>query len=484
MKHFNDIWPNAELPLPADLLIQGLSLDTRTLVKGDLFCALSGDNHAAQDHLLQAKQAGAVAALIDAKSAPVMADFPIATVPGLRFQLSQIAAKFFDHPATGMKIIGMTGTNGKSTTCYLTTALLERFNHNAGYCGTLGAGQLSSLEDIQLTTPDIIETWRQLDRFSQLGCSHVVMEVSSHALSQGRVEAVPFQCAVFTNFSRDHLDYHGCMEDYWDSKKRLFQWHDLACVIVNVDDPKGDELCKLADADQIIRYGFSADADFRFVDVKPDKSGFQATLIAQGKHIPLQLPVFGEFNLLNLLAVCALVVSEGHEPETVGAFLADLPVVPGRMQGFVHHQRTVVVDFAHNPDALKLVLETLRGHCNERLLCVFGCGGDRDSGKRPLMGNIASQHSDAVWLTDDNPRSEDSAAILRDIKAGCRGEAAVQIISDRRTAIHAALDVAKPGDFVLVAGKGHERYQLVGTEQIPSYDPDLIAAWQPPGQVH
>ena len=483
MKHFNDIWLNTESPLPADLLVKGLSLDTRTLVEGDLFCALNGDNHTALDHLLQAKEAGAVGALIDAKSAPVMADFPVAAVPGLRLQLSQITARFFDHPATGIKVIGVTGTNGKSTICYLTTALLERLGYNAGYCGTFGAGHLSNLADIPLTTPDIIEIWRQLSRFNQLGCSHVAMEVSSHALTQGRVEAVPFQCAVFTNFSRDHLDYHGCMEDYWDSKKRLFQWRDLAYVIVNADDPKSDELCDLTDADRIIRYGFSADADFRFVRIKPDKLGFTATLVAQGKQIPLKLPVFGEFNLLNLLAVCALVVSEGHEPEAVATLLTDLPVVPGRMQSVVHYQRTIIVDFAHNPDALKLILEALRKHCSARLFCVFGCGGDRDSGKRPLMGHIASQHSDAIWLTNDNARSEDAMAILLSIKAGCRGKASVQTIADRRAAIHAALDASKPGDFVLVAGKGHERYQLIGTEKIPLYDADVIADWQP-RQVH
>lgn len=476
MKRFGDIWADSTPPLSANLSIHGLSLDSRKVERGDLFFGLQGVQTSGARYLPEACAAGAAAALVDVglddQDMPSpQAPFPVATVLDLRYQINGMAARFFDMPAIESSITGVTGTNGKSSVCYWAAAMLTRLGYQAGCCGTLGFGRFDALQETDLTTPDAIKIQRILSHFDELGCDHIFMEVSSHSLEQGRVEAVPFQRAVFTNLSRDHLDHHGDMADYWHHKKKLFSWPTLSEVVVNIDDPKGRELCTLVDSAKLIRYGMSLDAEVRFADIQPFAQGFDLVLQMQDQAIPVRVELFGRYNLHNLLAVCALAQATGAEAAAIADVLGQLPRVPGRMQPvFSERGCTAIIDYAHNPEALRAALLALREHGGKRLFCVFGCGGDRDQGKRPVMGAIASQLADAIWLTNDNPRSEDPAAILRDIKAGADGAARLTLMPDRADAIREALAAADSDDLVLIAGKGHERYQIIGDKSVLSHD--------------
>lgn len=479
MKCFGDIWADLNPPLPADLSIHGLSLDSSQVERGDLFFGLQGVRTSGARYLSEAQAAGAAAALIDVgldgmDMPSSQASFPIATVFDLRYQISGMAARFFDMPAIGSSITGVTGTNGKSSVCYWAAAMFTRLGYKSGVCGSLGFGRLDALQETDLTTPDAIKIQRILSHFDELGCDHIFMEASSHGLAQGRVAAVPFQRAVFTNLSRDHLDYHGDMASYWQHKKKLFSWPTLSEIVVNIDDPKGHELCTLAGSARLISYGMSPDAEVRFSDIKLFAKGFDLVLWLQDQAIPVRVELFGRYNLHNILATCALAHALGAEAAAIADALGQLPHVPGRMQPVFSEQGcTAVIDYAHSPGALRAALLALRERGARRLFCVFGCGGDRDRGKRPIMGAIASQLADAIWLTNDNPRSEDPAAILQDIKAGTDGAARLTLMPDRADAIRAALTAADPEDLVLIAGKGHEHYQVIGDQSVPSHDLDI-----------
>lgn len=484
MKYFGELWQQSNPPLPAVLPVYGLSMDSRQVARGDLFFGLQGQHSTGAQYLSHVQAAGAAGALIDTQLKSRIQDFPVATVSDLRYRINGIAANFFGTATTSMHLTGITGTNGKSSVCYWSAALFERLGHTAGCCGTLGFGHAHKLQPTQLTTPDAITTQKILADLDRLGCSHVFMEVSSHGLDQGRVEAVPFKRAVFTNLSHDHLDYHTDMASYWSSKQKLFRHPGITELIVNTDDPRGRELAastNKSEAVSVICYGFSADTDVGFIDITPSRVGFSARFSAQGMQIPVNLKLFGRHSLRNLLAVSALAIAEGHRPEDIAEIFSELPHVPGRMQPIDAARGvagcTVIVDYAHNPEALRSALSALREHDCRRLLCVFGCGGDRDVEKRPVMGQIASQLADAVWLTSDNPRSEDPVAILRDIEAGTCGDAEISLIPDRAEAVQAALNEARPGDLLLLAGKGHERMQIIGDQKVPMYDPDLVTSW-------
>lgn len=486
MKSFDTLFDaKPTMPLPADMQVGGLSLDSRKIKPGDLFLGLQGKQHSGADYLLQAYEAGAVGALLDtpppaavhsAALSGVPEHFPVAVVPDLRRRVSAMAARFFNWPASSASIVGVTGTNGKSSICFWSAVIFERLGSVSGICGTLGFGRYNALKTTDLTTPDAIDMQRILACLDN--CTHIFIEASSFGLDQGRIEAVPFRYAVFTNLSRDHLDYHQDMAHYWYSKKRLFVYPSLSTWIVNTDDPKGQELCQSDTGVRLIRYGLSTQADIRFADIRPSKEGFSAVLQSANESAALEIPVFGRHNLLNLLAVCALAIAEGHSLEAIARQLPTLPNVPGRMQHIQAESGcTVVVDYAHNPDALELALSALREHGCKRLFCVFGCGGNRDTGKRPVMGEIGSRLADSLWLTNDNPRNEEPMAILRDIQAGCSGTAKIMLMPERTRAIEAALTAAEAGDFVLIAGKGHESHQIVRDQTIPLNDFDIAENW-------
>ncbi|WP_374604315.1 UDP-N-acetylmuramoyl-L-alanyl-D-glutamate--2,6-diaminopimelate ligase [Arenimonas sp.] len=456
------------LPPPGlNPLVQGLAADSRELRDGDAFVALAGESTHGLRHLPQAQAAGASVILFE-PPAPDAVKLPANAVafPGLRVRQGELADRFYGAPSKALRLVGVTGTNGKTSTVQLLTQALALSGATAGSIGTLGAGLHGRLVAGERTTPDVIAVHRLLGAMRDEGASHVAMEVSSHALAQGRVDAVAFDVAVFTNLTRDHLDFHGSMEAYGDAKALLFGWPTLEAVVVNLDDPFGVRLAaRVAPGVRVI--GTSARgagaASLRAGDVALSPEGLHFVLAEAGEAHPVVSPLLGRFNVENLLAVAGTLRALGWPLAEVAAMLPRLSPVGGRMSrtGGRDGKPLVVVDYAHTPDALQQALAALREHTPGRLTCVFGCGGERDAGKRPLMAAIAEAGADRVIVTDDNPRREDGDAIVAGILAGFTSREAVQVERDRRAAIALALAGAGADDIVLVAGKGHEPYQEI-----------------------
>ncbi|HEV2539376.1 MAG TPA: UDP-N-acetylmuramoyl-L-alanyl-D-glutamate--2,6-diaminopimelate ligase [Frateuria sp.] len=446
-----------------DLRIGGLTLDSRQARPGDAFVALRG----ARAHgIAFAADAVARGATLVLAETPVVAGFtpgvPVLWIDRLHARLGEIAARFYGHPSRALRLIGVTGTNGKTSTVQLITQALARLGHRAASIGTLGAGFHGQLDEGERTTPDAISVQRLLARFRDQGATHVAMEVSSHALEQGRVGAVDFEVAVFTNLTRDHLDYHGTMEAYGAAKAKLFAWPSLKAAVVNVDDPFGRELATRLPAG--VRLLRTSAADATGAEVAAQAIATSAEGLAFAVRTPwgaqaVHSPLLGRFNVENLLAVIACLGALGEPFDPLVEAVQSLVPVNGRMNriGGDGRQPLVVVDYAHTPDALEQALTALRAHCAGRLVCVFGCGGERDAGKRPQMGAIAQRLADVPIVTDDNPRGEDGDAIVAQILAGMRPPVAVQ--RDRAAAIAQAIAQAGADDVVLIAGKGHETYQ-------------------------
>ncbi|WP_425489111.1 UDP-N-acetylmuramoyl-L-alanyl-D-glutamate--2,6-diaminopimelate ligase [Arenimonas soli] len=447
--------------------MSGLGADSRDLRAGDAFIALAGESTHGLRHLDQAQAAGASVILFE-PPAPEALKLPANAVafPGLRARQGELASRFYGAPSEALRLVGVTGTNGKTSIVQLITQALALSGVTAGSIGTLGAGLHGHLVAGERTTPDVVAVHRLLARMRDEGASHVAMEVSSHALAQGRVDAVAFQVAVFTNLTRDHLDFHGSMDAYGDAKALLFGWPTLEAVVINLDDPFGVRLAaSIAPGVRLI--GTSArgagKASLRAEGVSLVPEGLHFTLAEAGESHPVASPLLGRFNVENLLAVAGTLRALGWSLADVAAMLPRLSPVGGRMSrvGGSNGRPLVVVDYAHTPDALQQALAALREHTPGRLTCVFGCGGERDAGKRPLMAAIAEAGADRVIVTDDNPRREDGDAIVAGILAGFTRRDAVQVERDRRAAIALALADAAAGDIVLVAGKGHEPYQEV-----------------------
>jgi len=401
-------------------------------------------------------------------------------VPGLRERLPQLAQALYAAPTLGLELVGVTGTNGKTSTVQLSAQALQLLGRVAGSIGTLGAGLHGQLVAHERTTPDVLEVHRLLATLSLAGAQVVAMEVSSHALDQGRVAGLQFDVAVFTNLSRDHLDYHGTMAAYAAAKASLFAWESLRAAVINLDDAQG-ALIAAGLPERIDLIGFSAlgagNAVLRAGDLALDASGLHFHLQYGVESVRIDSPLLGRFNVDNLLAVAGVLLALGVDFARVAALLPRLEPIPGRMNrlGGSAGQPLVVVDYAHTPDGLEQALSSLRQHTAGRLLCVFGCGGDRDRGKRPQMAAIAGRLADQVIVTDDNPRSEDGEAIVADILAGFAPGAAIEVERDRAAAIRAAIRAAGPRDTVLVAGKGHETYQETGDRRLP-FDDLAVAA--------
>ncbi len=461
----------------ADLRVRGLTLDSRAVRPGDLFCALRGLRHDGRDFLPAAAAAGAAAALVDVPCAP--SHLPTIPVPALSRRLSGIAGRFYGHPSRALRVTGITGTNGKTTCCQLLAQLFTALEAPAGVIGTLGAGLVGApLADTGGTTPDAIVTQRLLAELRAAGARRVVMEVSSHSLVQHRVAAVRFHTALFTNLSRDHLDYHRDMAAYREAKAMLFHQPDLECAVINLDDAAGQAIAgALPVGVQRLGYALDGRAELRVVQADFSATGIRARIDTPWGVGELISPLIGAFNLANLLAVVAAACAQGFALDAVLAAVPRLRAAPGRMEEVGAAPR-VVVDYAHTPDALAQVLAALRTATRGRLWCVFGCGGDRDRGKRPQMGAIAGQGADRLVLTSDNPRGEDPQSILDEILIGLptRSRHAVAVMPDRRQAIEHAIAAAAPEDCVLIAGKGHETWQEIRGVRWPFDDAAVARA--------
>jgi len=456
----------AEPAAVPDTPVTGLALDSRRVEGGELFLAYPGTRRDGRAFIGEAIARGAAAVAYDPAGFEYAGEVPGIPVAGLAGRVSEIAARFYGRPGSHLFVIGVTGTNGKTSCVHFLAQSLERLGRSPRMIGTLGSGRVGQPDAGELTTPDPLELQRMLRHFADDGASHVVMEVSSHALKQGRVAAVDFDAAVFTNLSRDHLDYHADIDDYAAAKRSLFERPTLRFAVVNGDDPVGREIRAQA-ASPVVTFGERG--DLRAADVRVGENGLGMRIDSSHGALTVSAALVGRINVANVLAVAGVLLKMGFDPVDVEDALNDLAPVPGRMELFRAPRGgpTAVVDYAHTPDALDRALRSVREHCRAELWCVFGCGGDRDRGKRPEMGRVAEQGADRVVITNDNPRSEPPDRIAAEIAAGMHGRP--QIILDRRRAIAAALATARAGDWVLVAGKGHEPYQIIG-DTVTSFD--------------
>ena len=468
-------------PATLALPLAGVALDTRELRPGDVFLALRGASDHGYWHAARAIEAGAAAILAEAplpRDATLPNAVPVLVASELRPRVAAIAERVFGAPSASLDVIGVTGTNGKTSTVQFIAQGAALLGRRPATQGTLGAGPLGQLVPGQRTTPDICATQRFLADMRGAGVDTVAMEVSSHALMQGRVERVQFDVAVYTQLSRDHLDYHGDMESYFQAKARLFAWPGLSTAVINLDCPWGRRLGAMTRA-PVTSYSATGEAAAGIAaeDLQLEQDGMRFTLRCDGERIPVQTRLIGRFNVENLLAACGALKALGATPAELAAIVPQLQPVPGRMNRLGGgHQPLVVVDYAHTPDAIAKALASLREHAPRQLAIVFGCGGERDRGKRPQMAAAAEAGADRVILTDDNPRGEDGDRIIADTRAGFRRPGLVLVERDRRRAIERAIGEAGRGDIVLIAGKGHEPYQEVAGRVLPFDDREVAAA--------
>ncbi len=470
----------AEAPAVA---VAGLTLDSREVQGGDAFIALKGGSRHGLDHLPQAIARGARAVLWDPEEGrvPEASALTSVAVRQLRDRLGAIADRFYAAPSSGLTVAGVTGTNGKTTCAWLLAGAVERLARRGAYLGTLGAGFPPAVAGGSLTTPDVVTLHRQLRALLDAGATHVAMEVSSHALDQGRVDGVRMRVAAFCNLTRDHLDYHGTMERYAAAKERLFQLPGLEHAVINVGDPVGAGFARgLASGVALtaVSVGGSAPAAARSVHVSrviPGNSGLELEVSGHFGSRRLRSRLVGAFNAENLAVTLGVLLAWDFGVDEALVALAACEAPPGRMEGLrLANGALAVVDYAHTPDALGKALSALRAHARGRVLVVFGCGGDRDPGKRPLMGEAAERLADRIIVTDDNPRGEDADRIVAMILSGFKDPKRARVLRDRAQAIGAALDEAEAGDVVLIAGKGHEDYQQVGNERRPFSDRECL----------
>lgn len=465
--------------------IEGLAYDSRQIKPGYLFVALKGHALNGHHYLEDAVQNGAVA-LVGEEFMGLSENLTRVRVPNSREALSKLAARFYDYPFRGMNLIGITGTNGKTTTSYLLDSILTAAGKKPGVIGTINYRFLGKTHSAPVTTPESLDLMHFLREMADAGVTDVILEVSSHALDQNRTGECPFKLAVFTNFSRDHLDYHNTMEAYLKAKSLLFQGlkkskpDDGPTAIINMDDPKGEQLATLTEA-PVVTYGLHQRWDVSGEHLYADRSGLKARLLTPVGAVDIRSSLIGETNIYNILAASAAALSLHVDLDAVAEGIERLKLVPGRLE-LVKNQRglNLVVDYAHTPDALLKTLTTLRSMVDGRLITVFGCGGDRDKGKRSEMGLVAGENSDLVFITSDNPRSEDPLSIIAQIEKGTQATGLIRlnnssqrpstgsgyfVEADRRQAIRKAVALADERDLVLIAGKGHEDYQIVGGQR-------------------
>jgi UDP-N-acetylmuramoyl-L-alanyl-D-glutamate--2,6-diaminopimelate ligase len=476
--------------VPPELLVSDLTLDSRAAIPGGLFLASRGLTHHGLAFAPEAVARGACAILYEpddeASAPPLPPQVFVAPLPELAARAGLIADRFFDAPSQRITVAGITGTNGKTTCAWLLAQALQRCRRACGYMGTLGVGMPPQVSAMPHTTPDAVTVHRQLAALAAAGAECVSMEVSSHALDQARVNGVRFHTAAFTNLTRDHLDYHGTMEHYGAAKARLFAWPGLESRIINFDDAFGAALARAPSPARLILTtratggvaALPAGAEFvRATRVQAEPTGLTIEVESSWGAVELGVRLMGEFNVENALTVLAVLLAWDIPLRDAARALAKVRAARGRMEMFGGRGRSplAIVDYAHTPDALANALRAARLHCRGQLRVVFGCGGDRDAGKRPLMGRIAAELADDLVLTDDNPRSEDPQRIIADIVAGIAGGAPLTIEHDRALAIRMALQRSAPDDVVLVAGKGHEDYQITGHQRRAFRDQSVVA---------
>ena len=462
--------------------VKALVSDSRQLQPGMVFAAYPGEASDGRAYIAQAiaKGAGGVLWETDHYQWDPALNIPNVGVPALKARIGEIAAHVYGDPSKKMQMIGITGTNGKTSVAHWTAQALTRLGQKTAILGTAGNGFPHALTPALNTTPDAIELQQRLANYLQQGAAACAMEVSSHGLAQGRVNGTHFNIAVFTNLSRDHLDYHGDMDNYAAVKAQLFNWPGLEWVVLNGDDAFGRQLEGMTRPARVASYGFERGAVIAH-KLSLTHSGMQMDVHTDWGNATLEAPLLGRFNASNVLAVLTALLVSGAALNEACAALAHIVPPPGRMQtlGGGEHP-LVIVDYAHTPDALEKVLATLREIAQQgRVICVFGCGGNRDPGKRPLMGRAASEGADEVWVTSDNPRNENPTAIIDAIVQGMSGEPKVE--PDRARAIFEAIGHARCGDVVLIAGKGHEDYQEIAGERISFSDAAIarkaLEAW-------
>ncbi|WP_018174846.1 MULTISPECIES: UDP-N-acetylmuramoyl-L-alanyl-D-glutamate--2,6-diaminopimelate ligase [unclassified Thioalkalivibrio] len=472
------LWPAGAPALAREVAgqrVTDLVQDSRRVTPGAVFVALRGTQGHGLAYAQTAAEQGAVAILWDEAEAAPALDVPVLHLRGLRTALPAICDALWGAWPAEYPVVAVTGTDGKTSVSQLLAGALEQIGVPTGVVGTLGVGRLGALEDCGHTTPGVIDLRRHLAQLAADGCRALSIEASSHGLEQDRMAGLPVRVAVLTRLGSDHLDFHGSQQAYADAKARLFTWPGLETAVLNADDALGQRLIRETTAGRTLTYSaVGARADLVAREVEAGSDGIRFTLEAAGEAWPVQAGLFGLFQVGNLLATLAALRALGHSWQAAVDAVSRLRGVPGRMERFeLPGGALLVVDYAHTEQALAAALDALRPHTAGRLIVVFGCGGDRDVTKRPAMGRAASARADQVIVTDDNPRSEDPAAIRAAVLAGCGRPEACRELGDREAAVRAAVAEAGPGDVILLAGKGHETTQQVGAQFYPFSDREL-----------
>lgn len=487
VQKLSDLLDGVAVVLPeADREIVGVHIDSRRVSSGDVFIALQGDTVHGLDFLQSVVEKKVAAVLVDksdtrcddaVQSVLSKAAIALIEVDDLAAFAGVIASKYFGNPSSSMRVVGVTGTDGKTSVCHLLGQALNLNRSNCGVLGTLGWGFGDRMQSTGLTTPDAVVLQSALAEMLDAGANTVAMEVSSHSLAQHRVNGIVFDVAVLTNIGRDHLDYHGDMQSYREAKKMLFFKPQLRAAVINADDEFGALLIEQLPEVDVYSYGGSERAGRHvcFCNVEHQIAGLGFDLVYDGESYRVSSKLIGGFNVQNIAATFTVLVALGVSPDLAIDSLSNLKPVPGRMEATVLASGAVaIVDYAHNPHALESVLSTVSSHCEGKLIVVFGCGGDRDQGKRPMMAGIAEKYADVCVVTDDNPRGESGDAIVEQIMGGFNARDNVTIERDRKSAIELAMSQAAEGDFVVVAGKGHEDYQIIGEQRLSFSDSQVV----------
>ncbi len=462
-----------------DCEILGLAQNSRLVQPGFLFLACRGRTFDGRVYIAEAISRGARAILAETDEAQPSLEWrnelPLIHLPQLSTHLFSLAAQFFHNPGKNLGLIGITGTNGKTSCSHFIAQALQALQRPCGIIGTLGNGLPGALKETLLTTPDTVTVQHILSELVAAQARYVAMEVSSHSLDQNRIAGLTFEVGIFTNLTQDHLDYHQTMAAYGATKKRFFTAYPLRQAVLNADDKMGRELIAMRSREKVLAYSVNSPVkavpSIYAKETSFDLSGIRARVFTPWGEGELFVPLVGEFNLSNVLAVLATLCSLGIPLAEALASLAQLKPVAGRMQIVGGGRKPwVVIDYSHTPDSLEKALQALRRHCQGKLYCLIGCGGDRDQGKRPLMGAVAEQHADVVMLTSDNPRHEKPETIIADILRGLKNPQRALIQANRSKAIQDIIQCAEVGDYVLIAGKGAETYQQIGDEKLPFSD--------------
>ncbi|MCM3784430.1 UDP-N-acetylmuramoyl-L-alanyl-D-glutamate--2,6-diaminopimelate ligase [Neobacillus mesonae] len=484
LEQFASLLATSNIAGSGDTEITGIQTDSRQVSRGDLFICLPGHTVDGHDYAQIAVDQGAAALVVERK---LDVDVPQIIVSSSRLAMAVFSDHYFESPSQKLNMIGVTGTNGKTTTTYLIEQILNDADQSTGIIGTIEMRYAGKNFPMSGTTPEALDLQRSLHQMVGAGVRNCVMEVSSHALEQGRVKGTDFRTAVFTNLTQDHLDYHLTMEQYRNAKGLLFarlgngyaqEQSKRKYAVLNSDDEATAYFTAITAA-EVVTYGIDTDADIKASQIKITAKGTSFHVDTFKGSTDIQLRMVGKFNVYNALAALTAALLEGISLEAIKHSLESIPGVDGRVEAVDGGQDfAVIVDYAHTPDGLENVLRTVNEFAEKRVLCVFGCGGDRDRTKRPIMGQIAAKYSDKVYVTSDNPRTENPDAILEDIKQGLLEDGVApekyELIVDRKAAIHRAIEQASPGDVVLIAGKGHETYQILGTTKT-DFDDRLVA---------